>query len=146
MNEFSEFWLDGGSIDYFQLEEFYSVELIKELKNQGIRVKEDKLIAIDRNYGEDRIVWLELGTWERGLTHIHDHHYEDFEVSFRTSDLKDIADLIFTTITFNEADDVFPSSDPLSSNLVYVYGVGGYYLYIIIDGDGEIITAYPRRI
>ena len=145
MNEFFDFYPDGAGIEYFKLEEFYSEELIKELENQGIRVKKDKLVAITRNYGEDRIVWLEMGTSDMGLIHIIGRHLRDFEIALDCSDHIDIANLIITTITNNEIIDVFSGGDPLSKNLVYVYRAGGYYLYVVVDGDGYILTAYPSR-
>lgn len=80
-----------------------------------------------------------------GLIHILDCHLKEFEYLFSISDHIDIAYLIITTITNNEIINVFSGGDPLSQNLVYVYRAGGYYLYVVVDGDGYILTAYPSR-
>ena len=49
--------------------------------------------------------------------------------------------MIFETITINEIIDIFTGG----SNIVYKYQVSGKYLYVVIDADGYILTAYPSK-
>lgn len=80
---------------------------------------------------------------DKGFIHIFNHHSEDFESFFSISDPRDIAELIFTTITNNNIYVLFSGLDPL--NLVFVYRVSGKNLHVVVDADGYILTAYPSR-
>jgi len=77
--------------------------------------------------------------------HILNRHLRDFEYLFGISDHREIAELIFETIKNNEIIDIFSGGDPQSQNLVYKYRVSGNNLYVVLDADGYILTAYPSR-
>lgn len=132
---------DGWDIDVFRIEEYYSEELIKELIDQGIPVDRRELMAITRNYGEKRIIWLGIGNGQREFIHIIDRHAEDFEEHFGITEYRDIAKFIFHTISKTQIYNSFEGYSP--GSVEYIYRLGRNYLHVVVDVDGFIVTAYP---
>ena len=148
----------------FRLHEYYDTELIKELVSQGIKVDETKSVAFARNRGvvdkngkvieNPRIIWLTQGTARRGLDHILLRHGEGgipkkkFSTIFGISDdAETIGNFIFYAITKFPVHLKLPGAGGRSTLYVYQIRRKGEinYLKILVDEEGEIVTAYPDR-
>ncbi|MBY9010436.1 MAG: hypothetical protein KGD74_11275, partial [Candidatus Lokiarchaeota archaeon] len=132
----------------FRLSEYYDPALIEELISQGIKVDETKLMAIVQNR-ESRIVWLEMGTERRGLTHILLGHSEG-DKSFRkifgiSGDPQVIGNFIFNAIKKYPIHLTYPSRYPGSKFYVYQIRRKGdiNYIHVLVDEEGSIVTAFP---
>lgn len=137
----------------FRLTNYYDSALIGELISQDIKVVESEVVAIARNK-EGRIIWLKQGTVRRGLNHILAGHGEDgapnrrFSTYFGVSDDPEtIGNFIFNSIARYPPHLVVPRAGELSK--LYIHQIRRNseinYLKILVDDEGEIITAFPDR-
>jgi len=135
----------------FKLNDYYDSSLIGELIGQGIQVVEFEVVAIDKNR-EDRIIWLTQGTERRGFTHILTRHGENGEPGHRfidyfdiSGDAQTIGNFIFNAIKNYPIHLKIPGRNPGAQIYVYQIRRSGNtnYLKIVVDDEGEIVTAYP---
>jgi len=126
----------------FKLGDYYDLDLIEELVDQGIDIYKLNLIAITKNQ-EDSIIWLDQGTSTRGFDHILQRHSDDFGEYFNVYDPQSIGNFIFDAIKRQQIYRSYPGAYP--GSMLYVYRFGANYLKLIVTYDGSIITAYPSH-
>ena len=121
--------------------EYFTQEIIDDLRNLGIYVDEDRLIGATRNTLDNRYARLEVGDFSAGFYHILRDHRDHFWSYYQLLDYYDIAKFILDTISNEPVYGYYPGRDP--SNQGLVYHVNNRYFRVLISPDGFIISAFP---
>ncbi len=136
----------------FKLMKYQNPELIEELISKGIIDNDAFLVAVARNRGVDldnykedpRTVFLLQGDFD----HILDHQRQDdrFDVYDIPTDPDSIGNFIFYAIE-NYPIVAKPEEGRHPGALIYKYEIRktNNYLWVLVDPDGHIVTAYSSE-
>lgn len=139
----------------FQLANYYDSDLIQELKDQGIEVNEEDVVADVRNRGipvknpyrlqpeDSRIIWMEQERFSHILL---PHRVLEFKNDFDIwDDATTIGNFIFNAIKGFPIVNVYPGEGGQSKFYVYEIFKTRNFLKVLVHDDGSIITAFPSE-
>jgi len=117
--------------------------LFDELKSTGTKFSQDKTVAITRALSDGKVVWLEQGNLEAGLTHIIENHASQF-AQFGISE-GDIPGLLTHTLSNEIPGEIIPDLVKGGEQRIFSTMLGDieHNLSIVVGGNGFIVTAFP---
>ncbi len=115
-------------------------ELLSFLSDNEYKYTEEDIIFIARNE-KGRIVWLEKGNDNAGLSHIILGHKEDFKRAFNVDEDK-IAGFLYEVVVKGTIIKEYPSKNGTGIDTIYDYN-GRYFTFIGTGSNGYIVTAFP---
>lgn len=139
----------------FQLANYYDSDLIQELKDQGIEVNEEDVVADVENRGipvdnpyrlqpeDSRIIWMEQERFSHILL---PHRVLEFKNDFDIwDDATTIGNFIFNAIKGFPIVNIYPGEGGQSKFYVYEIFKTRNFLKVLVHDDGSIITAFPSE-
>jgi len=117
-------------------------ELLTELVAKDYKFTEDDIVFIAKDR-TGKLIWLERGNENAGLTHIVMNHKVNFEAAFGIKE-DEIALYLYNVITNGNMINSIPSKIVGGLDRIYEYD-GNYYTFVGMGDNGFIVTSFPTR-
>jgi len=116
-------------------------KLLKELEQNGVKHSPDRIVRIGKSR-DGKIVFLEAGDAESGLTHILEEHGGQF--AGRGIPADSVADVVFDAATKGKLVSSTRSGANVRNVYEIVYHGRRHRIAVGIGSNGYIVTAYPK--
>ena len=118
------------------------IELLPDLQAEGCKYSKDEIVFITKDR-DGKLIWLERGNDNAGLTHIIKNHKMNFESAFGIKE-DEIALHLYNAITNGVLVGSNPSKIKGGLDRIYEYD-GQYYTFVGMGDNGFIVTSFPTR-